>query len=549
MCATTQPLIRMKLNFRTPANSRWLLVVIWVVFTTRAVTAQCPAGSTINTAGTYHNGETICITTGFSGNITLNNGATMVVTGGGNYTGNLDAKKGSTVRIQAGGVFAPNPANNFSGALINNGTVSGNITVDDGASVVNNGSFTWGASWNQNNAITVSNTGCGSMTFSQGTNVKSNAIILNSGVLNFAQNLTTDNGTVINNQGRITFSNDINIGGSFINQNKAIIKGSSNTISSNQVGDSLVNLGTITVTGGLTTSTRTRNEGLLVVGGSYTINGETFRINNSNAYVRVGGSFSNNGQVQGIGSLYIVAGIVNNQSIKGNGPAAFLTINKDVASVPGTVSALNYNTGLVSKDTTNYTATLANPAVCTILAEQLSTLQAVYYNGKVQLNWQAYAQANARSFTIEYSEDGQSFTVAGEMAAAGTNYETTPYSYIYSQAVTGTVFYRIRETTLDGNYYYSNMVAVRTGNTLQVSSLVFPNPFKDILQISMQLEKAGMIQVALYNESGQLVKKIQKTGMLGRNTIVMSNLSALLPGVYLVQIKAGNHTSFEKLIK
>ena len=545
--AQHNPSIRMKLDSRTPANIRWLLVIIGVVLSTPSVIAQCPAGSTLNTAGVYTNGTNICITTAFSGNITLNNGATMTVTSGGNYTGTLDAKKGSTVNVQLGGTFAPN-ANNFAGTLTNNGTVGGNITVDDGAAIINNGTFNWNASWNQNNALTVTNNACGTMTFTQNTNVKANAQILNSGVLSFSQGLTTDNGTVINNRGRITFS-DVNISGSFINQNKAIFKGTNNTINSSQTADSLVNTGMITVSGGLTTSIRTRNEGLLVVGGSYTINGESFKINNSNAYVRVGGAFSNNGQVQGNGSLYIVAGIVNNQSISGNGPAAPLTVNKSAGSITGTTFAINYNTGLASKDTTNYTPTMSNAASCAVLAEQLSALQAVYNNGQVQLNWLAYAQANARSFTIEYSLDGWSFASAGELAAAGTNDATTPYSYVYSPGVTGTLYYRIRETDFNGNYYYTNVVVVRTGNTLTTRTEVFPNPFKDILQISMQLEKTGVIQVALFDASGRLVKKVQQQGLLGRNTIVMSNLTALLPGVYLVQVKADKHTSFEKLIK
>lgn len=519
----------MKLHYRTRANIRWLLAVSWGVFIAPAVAAQCPAGSTTNTAGTYNNGQTICITTGFSGAISLNNGATMVVTSGGHYTGNIDARKGSTVKIQAGGIFAPGSANSFAGALINYGTVTGNITVDDGASVTNSGSFTWSASWNQNNAITVTNTGCGTMTFSQNTNIKANAIILNSGVLSFTQGLTTDNGTLINNRGRVTFDgSNLNMAGSFINQNIAVIKSTNNTINSSQTSDSLVNTGTITSVGGLTTSISTRNEGLLVVGGSYTINGGTFRINNSNAYVRVGGSFSNNGQVKGNGSLYIVAGIVNNQTISGNGPAAMLTVNKASGGVPGTVFALNYNTGLASKDTTNYTAAMANPDVCTVLPVRLSNLQAVYRNGQVQLNWLAYAQADVRSFTIEYSQDGLAFIAAGETAVTGTN-DATPYSYVHTPAVNGTVIYRIRETTLNGSYYYSNMVVVRTGNTLQVNADIFPNPFKDILQISMQLEKAGMIQVALYDAGGQLVRKVQQAALLGRNTVVMSNLAALLP--------------------
>lgn len=542
------PSIRMKLDARARTNIHWLLVMLWVVLSTRSVTAQCPAGSTLNTAGVYTNGTNVCITTGFSGNITLNNGATMTITSGGNYSGSLDAKKGSVVNVQMGGSFSPS-ANNFAATLTNNGTVGGNITVDDGAAVINNGSFTWNASWNQNNAITVTNNACGTMTFAQNTNVKANAQILNNGVLSFTQGVTTDNGTVINNRGRITFNSDINISGSFINQNKAIIKGSNNTLNSNLTTDSLVNTGMITVSGGLTTSIITRNEGLLVVGGSYTINGQAFKLNNSNAYVRVGGSFSNNGQVSGNGSLFVVAGIVNNQSISGNGPAAPLTVNKSAGSITGTTSAINYNTGLASKDSTNYTPTMANAASCSVLAEKLSALQAVYNNGRVQLNWLAYTQANARSFTIEYSRDGRLFAAAGELAAAGTNDATTPYSYAYFPGVTGTVYYRIRETDYNGNYYYTNVVVVQTGNTLTAETEVFPNPFKDILQISMQLEKAGVIQVALYDAGGRLVKKVQQQGLLGRNTIVMRDLTALLPGVYLVQVKAGDHTSFGKLIK
>jgi hypothetical protein len=192
---------------------------------------------------------------------------------------------------------------------------------------------------------------------------------------------------------------------------------------------------------------------------------------------------------------------------------------------------------------------MAKPDVCVVLPVKLSSLQAVYHNNQVQLNWFAYAQSNARSFTIEYSQDGRSYTVAGELAAAGSDNQTTPYVYMHAPAFTGTVFYRIRETDVDGNMYYSNMVVVKTGNTLLATTEVFPNPFTATLQISMQLEKAGMIEVALYDASGRMVRKLQQSGLTGRNTIVISNLTALLPGTYLVQIKAGEHTSFRKLTK
>jgi len=534
--------------FRTRANILWILVINMVVFSTTAVTAQCPAGSIINGTGTITNGNTTCITGAVSGSVQLNNGSQMVVINGGNYTGDLGTNNGSTIIIQAGGQFSPTNANSFSASITNNGTVvMNNVSISNGAAVTNSGSFTWANSWNQNVALTVSNTACGTMNFSQGTNVGNSAVINNNGVLNFSQSLTANSGTTINNRGRVTVAGDINIAGTFKNQNIAVFKGNNNTISGCSTSDSLINLGKMTVSNSITSSVGTRNEGLLRVHGSYTINGNSFSINNSNAQLRVGGAFSNNGQLTGNGSLHVAGSIGNNQTIAGYGAGAQqLTVNQAVTN--GTFSNLNVNAALVGADTSTYVPTMSNPDACVVLPVKLSSLQANYYNSQVQLNWFAYAQSNASSFTIEYSQDGQAFTVAGELAATGSDNQTTPYSYMHTPAFTGTVFYRIRETDHYGNMYYSNMAAVKTGNTL-LTSEVFPNPFTDVLQISLQLEKAGMIQVVLYDASGRLVKKLQQSGLTGRNTIVMSSLSALLPGTYLVQIKAGENTSFRKLTK
>src|SRR5690349_5834611 len=136
--------------FCNPANVRWLLAINMVVFTTAAATAQCPAGSTANATGTINNGQITCITTGVSSDITLNNGAKMVIISGGTYAGNISTNNGSTIEIQTGGQFNPNQANTFSAAVTNNGTVTiNNISLSNGASFVNNGTFNWNSNWNQ----------------------------------------------------------------------------------------------------------------------------------------------------------------------------------------------------------------------------------------------------------------------------------------------------------------------------------------------------------------------------------------------------------------
>jgi len=516
-----------------------------MAFVAPEAVAQCPAGSTLNTAGTYTNGHTVCITTAVSGDITVNNGATMVITNGGKYTGNISANNGSAIKIQSGGTFSPSTANNFAGAITNNGTVNmNNISLTTGAAITNNGVFNWLSNWNQNVALTVSNTGCATMNFNTSTNVNSGANIQNSGVLNFTSDLTTSSGSTINNRGRVTVSGNFTSSGLFYNQYKAVFKGNTNNVNS---GDSIINLAYITFSQSVTTNTGIRNEGLFTVGGSYQKNSGTFLINNNNAQLRIKGAFTNNGTTTGSGSLHVAGGFASNGTVSGVSAAKKLTVNQ-LPGGTGTTSNLTINAVLVAADTATYTASMANPNVCSVLPMQLSSLQAVYQTGQVQLSWYVYGTSNARSFTIEYSPDGRTYATAGQVTATGSN-ETTRYQFVHYTNLTGTIFYRIRETDADGTVYYSSTLLVKAGNSLNSSLLVFPNPFTSNVQINLQLEKTGTVQIALYDAGGRQVKKLERQGMAGNNTIVINDLSMLQPGVYLIKITTGDHTVFEKLIK
>jgi hypothetical protein len=531
--------------YRTLVSIRWILTISLIAYVAPLANAQCPAGSTLNTAGTYTSGHTVCITTAVSGNITVNNGATMVVINGGKYTGNISANSGSVITIQNGGTFSPSTANNFAGAITNNGKVNmSNISLSTGAAVTNSGVFNWLSNWNQNVALTVSNTACGTMTFNTSTNVNSGANILNSGVLNFTQDLTTSSGSTINNRGRVTVSGNLTSSGLFYNQYKAVFKGSSNNINS---GDSIINLAFMTFSTSLTSNTNIRNEGLFTVSGSYTKNSGTFLINNTNAQLRIKGALSNNSLTTGSGSMHVAGSIGNNGTISGVSTTKKLTVNQSIST--GTFSSLIVNAGLVAADTSTYTASMANPDVCAVLPMQLSALQAVYETGQVQLSWYAYATSNARSFAIEYSPDGRTYATAGQVTAITGSNETIRYQFTHYTNLTGTIYYRIRETDADGTVYYSNTLLVKAGNAANTSLLVFPNPFTANVQINLQLEKNGAIQIALFDAGGRLVKKLERQGLAGNNTIVINDLSILQPGIYLIKITTGDHTVFEKLVK
>jgi len=532
----------MKRFTRTRISSRMLLMAqIMTILAVHTATAQCPSGSTLNTGGTYTNGQTVCITTNFGTDITLNNGATMVVTSTGNYTGNITSRNGSTVIVQKGGTVSSNTID-LSGALNNAGTVSvSSLTVsNNSATITNSGSFTFTNSWNQNNTVVVTNTSCGSMVFSNAINIGSNAQFINSGNLTFSSSMNFNSGT-IDNSGRLTVGGDINSSGRFYNRYKAVLNGGNNNMNS----DSVINLGYFTVTNNMTSGIGFRNEGLYTVGANFTINNNVFVVNNSNAQLRVNGQLGNNGTVRGNGSVYVNT-ISNNGTLSGNNASQLLTINKTNASVSGTKTNVNFNTSQTGYDTATYVAAAATTSSCTVLAQQLSSLQAVYQTGQVQLNWLVYAAANVQSFVIEYSQDAVNFSKAGQLNIAD-NDVATQYQYTHYTNLTGTLYYRLRETDVNGAVFYSNIVVVKTGSSFVTH--VFPNPFTNSLQVNLLLQNAGTIQVQLFDAGGRLLRKVVKQGLAGVNAVVLNDLQSLLPGVYLARITAGDQTIFQKLVK
>lgn len=526
-------LYRMRNFLRTP-NSIALLAMLATV----QATAQCPIGSINNTAGSYNNGQRACVTTNFSGNITLRNGATLTVINGGNYTGALAANNGSTIAVQTGGRLAPSSANNFAGDLTNDGTVIMNtVSVESGASFVNNGNFLWQNDWSQHAAVPVANNACGTMTFASNATVASGADIDNNGRLNFQGQLTMSSGASINNRGGLYVNGNVTSSGLLYNQYMAVFRGGNNNLGA---GDSLVNLAFMVFSGSVNSSRDVRNEGLLQVNSNLTVNSGTLLINNTNAQVRVNGTFTNDWMVEGSGNLYVGGSINNNFFMLGLNLFQRLRVNKPV---PGLTFLLSTLLGMTAYDTTTYVAMQANPDVCgQLLPTRLSGLQGLYEDGGTTIRWTDHS-GFAQMYYVEYSTDGQHFVTAGEVAA-GTEGN---YHFEHVIGAGGTLYYRIRQQGANGQVQYSNVLIIRTGAA--ITTQVFPNPFTDNLQVNITLPKSSVIQVALYNSGGQLMKQERQMGQAGRNAITLNGLSSLLPGIYFTRITTGSNTIYSKLVK
>jgi hypothetical protein len=76
--------------------------------------------------------------------------------------------------------------------------------------------------------------------------------------------------------------------------------------------------------------------------------------------------------------------------------------------------------------------------------------------------------------------------------------------------------------------------------------VIYPNPFKDNLQIQFGNNSKGSIQIKLFDISARLVKNFVIKNF--QSTIILP-VSTLIEGTYLLEIRNGDNVYHQKIIK
>ena len=78
----------------------------------------------------------------------------------------------------------------------------------------------------------------------------------------------------------------------------------------------------------------------------------------------------------------------------------------------------------------------------------------------IALSWATSSETNSAYFEIEHSKSGYDFTSIGKVTAAGNTNVQSNYRFTDYNAIKGINYYRLKQTDLDGNYVYSNIIYV-----------------------------------------------------------------------------------------
>lgn len=123
---------------------------------------------------------------------------------------------------------------------------------------------------------------------------------------------------------------------------------------------------------------------------------------------------------------------------------------------------------------------------------------AVSCTGKNTLfKWVTASETNNRYFTIESLDEYQNWMHIAKINGAGTSNSINTYSFIASNKPGTSNYFRLKQTDFDGNFTYSDVIAVNECTEEIMDITLYPNPATGLINLSsLQLsDQSGLTTV------------------------------------------------------
>jgi len=218
-----------------------------------------------------------------------------------------------------------------------------------------------------------------------------------------------------------------------------------------------------------------------------------------------------------------------------------------VRSTTSTISAISYS----SKNA--YTAVTASPTVANVTTDTITVCNApiilpiglVSFTGEVTdngnyISWKTASETDNDFFTLEKSEDANSFSELAEVNGSGTSTTEHSYEVIDAHPHAGLNYYQLKQTDFDGSFSYSQVIALNNFSSAVSAIIISPNPTFGSLQIEINDAVDAFVKIEIDDLAGHALKvwnqKINSGPTFGRASLV-----DLPSGIYLAKIFSGEN--------
>lgn len=166
----------------------------------------------------------------------------------------------------------------------------------------------------------------------------------------------------------------------------------------------------------------------------------------------------------------------------------------------------------------------------------------------VSLQWITASEINNDFFTVERSFDGIEYDIVENIDGAGNSNEFQTYNITDAKPGVGTIWYRLKQTDIDGNHSFAPIVRVTIGEVTP-EFIVYPNPARgNPFFVDLQGFRADTeIGISVLDLTGKTVYEdrlnTDRNGAL--NTSIAPEISR---GVYIMRVNQAGKTITRKLI-
>ncbi len=166
-------------------------------------------------------------------------------------------------------------------------------------------------------------------------------------------------------------------------------------------------------------------------------------------------------------------------------------------------------------------------------------------NNTIGVEWGVSGEKDIRSYAVEYSTDGRTFSIKGDVLSTGNNsVSTKTYNWIHETPNQGLNYYRIKSISLSGAVKYSTIVRASLGD-MSSSFTVAPNPVRDgNVTVQFENKPEGRYNIRLINSSGQVVLTQIANHAGGNSSYRLRIGSTLSSGLYKVEILSPEKTRY-----
>lgn len=179
-----------------------------------------------------------------------------------------------------------------------------------------------------------------------------------------------------------------------------------------------------------------------------------------------------------------------------------------------------------------------------VLPVELGSFEASTKDQSVELSWTTLKEVNNDYFSVERSSDGIDFAEILQIPGVGNSQDAVSYTGIDAEPLSGLNFYRLKQIDLDGNFSYSQVLAVSFEEQGQGIDLTFwPNPATDNISLQLKGNKDMTTEVMMLDMQGQLHKKVSISSEA--SVLFVGDLPA---GMYLLYIRDGVKVKTQRLL-